>query len=257
MYAELLGYGQSPTPTSSRSIRRVAASTRAAARLCGLRMAMPASRRWAASSARTAMLSASRSRRASARPRTRHRRRHRGRGDRQLTIHSNAYRYEINYEFPIPNVNTNYTQNKVTDGQGISLYSASEYTQANMSLRSRPIPSRQLHVQKGIVINANLYATQNVIEHREGRDRHRDRRRPTDRHHQHLGMTNQQESVSELPVPKPRPLLCGAAAQQKLSMATRQALPGSKTASRSNESVTSSMAAVGSWLLVLTAGLRI
>jgi len=59
----------------------------------------------------------------------------------------------------LTNVNTNYTQNKVTDGQGVYLFNLVAPGQYVLTVAAN---SFSQYVQKGIVINANLYATQNV-----------------------------------------------------------------------------------------------
>ena len=59
----------------------------------------------------------------------------------------------------LTNVDTNYPQNAVTDGQGVYLFNLVPPGHYALAVTAN---SFALYVQKGIVINANLYATQNV-----------------------------------------------------------------------------------------------
>jgi hypothetical protein len=59
----------------------------------------------------------------------------------------------------LTDVDTNYTQNAVTDGQGVYLFKLLEPGHYALTVVANSFAE---YVQKGIVINANLYATQNV-----------------------------------------------------------------------------------------------
>ena len=96
------------------------------------------------------------------------------------------------------------------------------------------------YMQKGIVMNANLYATQNVhlkLANVQGEvvtvtaDAEL-----IDTTSAELGMTINEPSVSELPFARPRSLQSRRCCRRASSMATRPALHGSRTASHSRMS---------------------
>jgi hypothetical protein len=101
----------------------------------------------------------------------------------------------------LTNVETNYSQNKVTDGQGVYLFNLVAPGNYVLTISANSFAQ---YVQKGIVINANLYATQNVqlkVAKAKGETINVTANAELiDTTTAELGMTINEASVSELPL---------------------------------------------------------